>query len=92
MGLSHIIPAGIDIYQSSYCTIYNVVEMEITYDHGFTSVLITDSNGKIYDCGAFLVEEDEIVDNASYPGTAIYAKHSGLLLRYYPSEDGTISK
>ena len=87
----HIFPVGLDIYQSSYCTISNVIEMEISYSKGFTSILVTDSNGTVYDCDAGMIDE-EIVDNASYPGTVIYAKHSGLMLRYYPSEEGVISE
>lgn len=79
-----ISPAILDISQASYCTITNVVkiEVEITANNSGKYILITDQNGSVYTCYDFLIDTESL-KNANYPGTVVYAKHSKLMLDYY---------
>ena len=83
-----IAPAFLDIYKSSFCTINGVVKIEIDVIANKSSkyILITDEGGTVYTCYDYLIDTDSI-KKAAYPGTAVYAKHSKLMLDYYPHND-----
>lgn len=79
-----VFPAILDISQSSYCIITNVVNIEVEYKANNSNkyVLITDQNGVVYTCYDFLIDTESL-KNVDFPGTVVYAKHSKLMLDYY---------
>lgn len=81
--LAHLIPPILDIQQSSFCTIDDVVKIEMVIAQKRESILITDSRGEIYTCYDYLVDTQSIKDE-DYPGVVVYAKHSKLLMDYSP--------
>jgi hypothetical protein len=82
--LTLITPAILDASQESYCKIDNVIDIEVDVKANNSSkyILITDKDGKVYTCYDFLIDTENF-DNVTYPGVAVYAKHSKLLLGYY---------
>ena len=78
-----IIPALLDIQQSSYCEITNVVHIKTELKTKYSKyVLITDGNGAVYTCYDSLIDTESL-EGISYPITVVYAKHSKLMLDYY---------
>lgn len=79
-----VIPAILDIFQSSYFEISNVVDIqtEVKANYSDKYILITDNDGAVYTCYDFLINT-ETLQNVDYPGTVVYAKHSKLMLDYY---------
>lgn len=89
ISLIFVVPPLLDIAFSSYCVIENVVTIEkkaetaSRYNRGANhTLLITTEDGAIYSCYDYLVEKEELTDAAAFPGTAVYAKYSNLLLGY----------
>lgn len=82
--LASIGPAMLDIYQSSYCKIRHVVNIEVEFKANYSDkyILVTDKDGVVYTCYDFLIDT-EAIKNVEYPGTVVYAKHSKLMLDYY---------
>lgn len=81
--LAYLIPPILDIHQSSFCTIDDVVKIEMVITQKRETTLITDSHGEVYTCYDYLVNAPDLEDE-EFPGVAIYAKHSKLLLDYFP--------
>lgn len=79
-----ITPALLDVFTESYYIIENVVDIDADYSANNSTkyILIKDKDGKVYTCYDFLIDKDSLKD-INYPGMAIYAKHSKLLLCYY---------
>lgn len=80
-----VIPVILDVSQNSYCEVSNVVKMEVEFKANKSSkyILVTDSTGKTYTCYDFLVNTESL-KNIAYPGTVVFAKHSKLMLDYFP--------
>jgi beta-lactamase regulating signal transducer with metallopeptidase domain len=80
-----IVPACIDINKQSFCTIENVtsIDTDITANKSSKYILIETGNGETYELYDYLIDTQSIQD-AAFPGTVIYAKHSKLMLEYLP--------
>ena len=80
---AHVGPAVLDVCQSSYCEISDVVRIEVEFkaNNSDKYILITDKNGEVYTCYDFLLDT-EALKHINYPGSVIYAKHSKLMLDY----------
>ena len=83
--LAIVIPVILDICQSCYCEVADVVkiEVEVKANNSSKYIIVTDSTGKTYTCYDYLVNT-ELLKNVSYPGTVVFAKHSKLMLDYFP--------
>lgn len=80
-----VTPTILDVSQNSYCEVSNVVKIEVEFKANNSSkyILVTDSTGKTYTCYDFLVNTESL-KNITYPGTVVFAKHSKLMLDYFP--------
>ena len=80
-----IAPACLDINQEAYYTIENVINIEtdITANKSSKYLLITTKDGDTYELYDYLIDTQS-VNQSSFPGTVIYAKHSKLMLEYLP--------
>ena len=78
-----IFPALLDIQQSSYCEISNVIHIKTELKTKYSQyVLITDENGTVYTCYDSLIDTEPL-ESINYPITVVYAKHSKLILDYF---------
>lgn len=79
-----IVPAVLDICQSSYCTINDVVDIEYDFKTKYSNsyILVTDKSGKVHTCYDYLIDAKDF-NTIDYPATVIYATHSRLILHIY---------
>lgn len=80
----YVVPAVLDVCQSSFFTIENVVKMETDFIANGSSkyILVTDESGKVFTCYDRLIDTKSL-ETATYPGTVVYAKYSKMMLDYY---------
>lgn len=81
-----VLPALIDINQKSFYTIENVINIEtdITANKSSKYIMITTNDGTTYELYDYLIDT-EALNDSTFPGTVVYAKHSRLMLEYLPT-------